>query len=70
MRGEVKGLSAWKDWLEDKAAGRSACTSLGPDPVGATGWGCLERLQEEEKEHFLSADLVQKYICILTMYPT
>ena len=44
--GDVRGLSAReaRGWPEDKAAGESVCTSPGPDPAGATGWECQERL--------------------------
>ena len=47
---DIRGLSAGeaRGWREDKAAGESVCTSPGPDPAGATGWECQERLRGEE----------------------
>lgn len=49
MQRGVRDLSVERarGWLEDKEAGENVCTSLGQDPEGATGWECLERLQEE-----------------------
>lgn len=47
----VRGLSAGGagGWPGHPVSVESVCTSLGQEPVGAMGWGCLERLQEQNR---------------------